>query len=268
MLTIFGGGGFIGAQYVDFYYSPFVGNIASVNAYDDYQAHSKDVLYLIQPYRYVEQPGESNLTLLTRVLDSWRRRADSKAGVFNLVSSAKVYGADDRYADEDTLCLPEGFYSNIRYCAERLLISYCAAYGLKYHIMRVSNAVGPKATGTPQKNVLPYLLRKLAAGETIEVQGDGSFYRDYIHVEDCVRALEFVMLCGAPDSIYNIGTGCPERFIDILVYAQQKMKSGSIVFVPEKVKPLSFSMNVDKLLGLGFTPEYTGELLYAALLPK
>lgn len=266
MLTIFGGKGFIGEQYVASFYDAAIGNIASVNAYDDYEAHSDDVLYLIQPYRYVEREGDSNLTVLTRVLDSWRR--GRYKGLFNLVSSAKVYGDHDRYADEETVCEPVGFYSHIRYCAERLLISYCAAYGLKYRILRVSNAVGAKATGTPQKNVLPYLLRKLAAGETIEVQGDGSFYRDYIHNEDCARALELAMTFGEANSIYNIGNGVTERFIDILGYAQHAMNSGRIVFVPQKVAPLSFSMNTAKLRGLGYVPKYTGERLYEALLPK
>jgi nucleoside-diphosphate-sugar epimerase len=268
MLTILGGRGYIGSQYVADYYDPAVGNIVSVNERADYGVHSKDVLYLIQPYQYNEVPGDSNLTVLTRVLENWRNRADSKDGVFNFVSSAKVYGMKDVWANENTLCRPEGFYSNIRFCAEKLITYYCEAYGLAYRILRISNAVGSKAHGTPQQNVLPYLLRRLAAGETIEIQGDGEFYRDYIHVEDCVRAIELVMRHGEVNTIYNIGNGVTYSFIEILKYAAATLQSGTIQFVPQKDVPLSFSVNTSKLQSLGYVPKYTGEALFEALLPR
>jgi nucleoside-diphosphate-sugar epimerase len=268
MLTVFGGHGFIGSQYVADYYDHAVGNIASVNTRADYEVHSKDVLYLIQPYSYAEVAGDSNLTLLTRVLDSWRRRSDSKNGVFNFVSSAKVYGNDRTFRHrEDFPCKPEGFYSNIRYCAERLLTLYCAAYGLHYRILRVVNAVGANAPGTAEQNVLHFLLNKLAAGETVEVQGNGKFFRDYIHVEDCSRAIESVMTRGDANSIYNIGNGESQCFVDILEYAVRRLGKGKIVFVPQKAPPLSFSINTDKLKSLGYVPKYTGEALYEVILP-
>jgi len=132
----------------------------------------------------------------------------------------------------------------------------------------VSNVVGSNAPGTIQQNVLSYLLLKLAANETLEIQGDGDFYRDYIHVEDCVRATELVMANGDTNTIYNIGNGITYSFIEILEYAAKTLKSGKIVFVPQKDLPLSFSVNTGKLRSLGYVPKYTGEKLFRALLPR
>lgn len=280
-LTIFGGKGFVGGQYVEDHYDAAIGNIVSINSRDDYEAHSKDVLYFISTihnFHIFDSPFldiDTNLTTLIKVLESWRKRPDSKDGVFNFVSSWLVYGNQDEPngVSEEAKCNPKGFYSITKRCAEQLLISYCETYGLKYRILRLSNVIGAgDKKVSAKKNGLQHMINKMINNEDIEVYGDGLFYRDYTHVSDCTRAIELVLCKGAVNEIYNIGNGKTWCFKDIITYAHRKLGStGKVSYVEPKefqkqVVVLSFYMNTDKLKNLGYAPEYTGEALYSALL--
>jgi nucleoside-diphosphate-sugar epimerase len=284
-LTILGGNGFVGGNYVKHFYDPAVGNIASVNARDDYEVHSKDVLNFISTvtnYNVFEQvllDINTNLITLMRILENWRKRSDSDEGVFNFISSWFVYGEQPSPLSvrEDAHCNPRGFYSITKRCAEQLLISYCETYNLHYRILRLGNVLGPgdKKVGA-KKNALQYMINLLAANKPIEIYGNGLFHRDYIHVDDCVRAIDLVIAKGEVDNIYNIGNGVGKftsAFRDIIMYAARELRSGSVItYVPAKkfhsiVQVATFGMDVSKLWALGYVPEYVGSRLYDTLLP-
>ena len=280
-LTIFGGKGFVGSAYVRAYYDAAIGNIVSINERDDLTVHSKDVLYLISTvhnYNVFHSPTldiETNLTTLIKVMESWRKRPDSKDGVFNFVSSWFVYGQQEQPhgVKEDAICDPKGFYSITKRCAEQLLISYCATYGLKYRILRLANVIGPgDKKVSAQKNALQYMTNQLEQGHDVEIYGDGRFYRDYIHVDDCARAIELVLSKGNTNEVYNIGNGKTWDFITILAYLKIRLDSPSMFrrIQPKefhrKVQITSFYMETGKLKSLGYKPEYTYAKLYNTLL--
>ena len=124
-LTVFGGRGFVGSEYLRQNYDAAIANIVSVNPRDDYEVHSKDVLYFISTihnFHVFDKPFldiETNLTTLVKVLESWRKRADSKDGVFNFISSWLVYGnqSEPNGVPETATCNPKGFYSITKRCA-------------------------------------------------------------------------------------------------------------------------------------------------------
>jgi nucleoside-diphosphate-sugar epimerase len=279
-LTIFGGHGFVGKHYTDMYYDAAIGNIVSINARNDYEVHSKDVLYLISTlhnYSVFDNPHldiDTNLTILINVLENWRKRKDAYEGVFNFISSWSVYGNQPSPVAEDSPCDPKGFYIITKRCAEQLLEAYCLAFGLHYRILRFANIVGPGDTKvSPKKNVLQYSINQLAAGKDVNLFGNGFFFRDFMHVDDCARAVETVITKGNINEIYNVGNGQTWYYRDILEHAQRSMKSpGNIVYsepseFQKKVPVSSFYMNVDKLKGLGFHPDYLGAKLYDSLIP-
>jgi nucleoside-diphosphate-sugar epimerase len=281
-LTILGGKGFVGSEYVRQYYDQAIGNIASVNKRDDYGVYSADVLYLISTvhnYHVFHNPYldiDTNLIVLINVLENWRHVMDQTGhyGVFNFISSWSVYGNQEPPVSETALCDPHGFYIITKRCAEQLLISYCETFGLKYRILRFANIVGPGDKPSVQKNLLQYNINLLSEGKDVELFGDGKFFRDFMHVSDCARAVETVMSKGATNEIYNIGNGKTWYYVDILKFAQNYMKSsGNIIFkepteFQRKVPVASFYMDVTKLRNLGFVPEYTSAKLYYSLLPE
>lgn len=282
MLTILGGGGFVGGNYVKNYYHHAVGNIASVNARDDYEAHSKDVLHFISTvhnYNVFDNPQldiDVNLKILVKVLESCRIRQEKtgEKGVFNFISSWSVYGnQQDPYGvKEDAICDPKGFYIITKRCAEQLLQSYCETFGLKYRILRLCNVVGPGDKASTKKNPLQYNLNRISKNEDVEFYGDGAFYRDFIHVEDAVAAIDLVISRGNENEIYNIGNGLTWDFKTIVSYAKKYLESTSqITFKPptefqKSIPVASFFCDNTKIRKLGYLPKYLDEVLYDAVI--
>lgn len=282
-LTIFGGKGFVGSAYTRAYYHHAIGNIANINERADYEVHSEDVLYLISTvhnynvFTDVHVDINTNLNLLMTVLENWRKYQDTtgKQGVFNFISSWSVYGNQETLpVAEDAPCDPKGFYIITKRCAEQLLVSYCQTFHLNYRILRLANVVGPGDKPSAQKNVLQHSIDQLAKNEDVTLFGDGNFHRDFIHVDDAVRALELVIRSGALNQAFNIGNGKTWPYHLILEFARMMLDStGHIVYkeatqFQKEVPVASFYMNVDKITNLGYFPLYTGSKLYNSLLPK
>jgi len=278
-LTVMGGKGFVGGQYVKDYYDAAIGNIASVNSKYDLKSYSPDVLYFISTvhnYNVFTNPTldiNTNLLTLMSALENWRLRGD--CGVFNFISSWFVYGDTPNPfgAKETDYCNPKGFYSITKRCAEQLVISYCDTFGLKYRILRLGNVVGPgNDKVSAQKNALQYMINLLKNNEEVQVYGTGLTFRDYIHVEDCSRAIELVITKGDVNGVYNVGNGQTWPLLHILKFAKEQLHSKSqITFVEPKVfhtkvQVESFFMDVEKLRHLGYEPWYVGESLYRRLL--
>jgi nucleoside-diphosphate-sugar epimerase len=271
-----GGRGFVGSNYVKAFYDPAVGNIASINGRDNYNVFSKDVLYFISTvhnYHVFDAPLrdiDTNLTTLVQVLESWRARPDARDGVFNFISSWFVYGGSKIRHDvhESEYCDPKGFYSITKRCAEQLLASYCATYGLKYRILRLANVLGDDLKASAKKNALQYMIGQLSRNEPVQIYGTGDFHRDYIHVNDCVTAIDLVITHGDLNQIYNIGNGKTWKFKDIIQHVRERLGSKSdVTFIEPKdfhkiVQSTSFYMNVDSLKGLGYIPTLTEETLW------
>lgn len=282
-LTIFGGRGFVGREYIKQYYHHAIGNIASVNSREDPYVYSEDVLYLISTvhnYHVFDNPQldiDTNLKMLVKTLGNWRtwQEHNEKKGVFNFISSWSVYGNQEHLpVPETAVCEPKGFYIITKRCAEQLLISYCETFDLKYRILRLANIVGPGDTkASPQKNVLQYSINQLAQGKDVELFGDGKFYRDFMHVEDCAEAIDWCLVKGRTNEVYNIGNGSPGFYYkDILERAKHLLQSsGSIVYkepteFQKRVPVKSFYMDVTKLMKLGFIPKYTEVKLFDAII--
>jgi nucleoside-diphosphate-sugar epimerase len=285
-LTIFGGRGFVGTRYVDTFYHHAIGNIAHINERSDYHVYSSDVLYLISTvdnynvFNNVHIDIDTNLTTLMTVLENWRAHqlATGERGVFNFISSWSVYGNQPVPVAETAPCDPKGFYIITKRCAEQLLISYCETYKLKYRILRLANVVGyGDGKVSDKKNTLQNAFNKLKRNEDVELYGDGAFYRDFIHVQDCVDAIELVMTRGEENAIYNVGNGSlygVEYYRDILQYAINLMHStGKVVYkqpteFQSKVPVSSFYMDVSKLERLGYNPKYKGYKIFKAMIQE
>jgi len=260
--TILGGKGFVGSEYVRRFSPSFV------NERNDYGIYTPDVLYFISTvtnhniFRDVHVDINTNLNVLTATLDNWRKRGEH--GVFNFISSWFVYGYGTGFTEESE-CHPEGFYSITKRCAEQLLECYCKTFNLKYRILRLANVIGPGDTKvSTEKNVLQYLINKMKKHETIQLVDGGMFYRDYIHVEDCVDAVHKVLSAGQVNTVYNIGNQRPMLFRDA-VYCAWLLTHSNSEIVEKEGTAHSFSMYADKLRELGYYPRYTGADLLKTL---
>jgi len=168
---------------------------------------------------------------------------------------------------EDSYCNPTGFYSITARAREQLLISYCMAFGIKYKILRLANVLGSKDTKvSKKKNALQYLIQRIVMDEPIELYDNGEFYRDYIDVRDCARAIKMCMESSLPYTIYNIASGKSSKFGDLIEFAVDYSGSKSTVWdkldKPEfhtLVQSKNISLSNVRLLETGYAPKYTIE---------
>lgn len=292
-LTVLGGHGFVGSNFVRHMLTPVdvILPLIFINDKLDYTVTSPNVINFISTvhnYNVFDDPYvdiHTNLNVLIKTLESWRnyliQNDHTDKGCYNFISSWFVYG-DQYNPSEDSFeipvggvpewarCEPKGFYSITKHCAEQLLISYCKTYNLNYRILRLGNVVGP---GDPKvserKNTLQYLINKLKVNEPVTIYNNGEFYRDYIHVSDCVKAIEMVINNGHLKEIYNIGNGKGWIFKDIIQYCKDQLGSTSEVnfsFSQGQTNNVhSFYMNIDKLRSLGYSPSYQASSLYQSL---
>lgn len=130
------------------------------------------------------------------------------AGVkrFVQVSTDEVYGslAEPVTADEHAPLHPGSPYAASKAAADLLCMAYANTYGMPVLITRCSNNYGPYQH--PEK-LLPLALSRALAGQSIPLYGDGLQQRDWLHVDDHCRALQFVLERGTVGTIYNIATG-------------------------------------------------------------
>ena len=78
-------------------------------------------------------------------------------------------------------------YGAAKRAGEALCAAYWATWGIEAVALRFSNAYGP---GSQDKaTVVASMLRRIRAGQPIEVSGDGEQCRDFLHVDDLVHAV-------------------------------------------------------------------------------
>lgn len=146
-----------------------------------------------------------NLIATVRLLEIMR-----SAGVRKMVylsSGGTVYGVPqtDPMAEDHPLN-PISSYGIVKVAIENYLFMERQHHGLDYVILRASNPYGPRQGHTGIQGLIGTHLWRLARKEQIEIWGDGSIVRDFIHVQDmadlCRRAL-----ISEKTGVFNAGSG-------------------------------------------------------------
>ncbi len=254
-ISVFGGTGFIGGNFCNLYPEDVVLVPRESKSFETNQ-----VLYFISTttnqnvFYNLNIDIDTNLSLLVSVLNNCRE----KDVTFNFISSGFVYGNDVINAKETDCCNPTGFYSITKRCAEQLLISFCKTFGVRYRILRIGNVYGADKTISTGKNVLGYMIQLLKKDENINLYDNGYFLKDYMFVDDVCRAIKCIIDFGETNEIYNICSGEPIIFREIIFNLKEKLYSKSNVngiSIPEEQKFIqikNMTLNNEKLKNLDF----------------
>jgi UDP-glucose 4-epimerase len=144
-------------------------------------------------------------TALTHHVVEAMRRTETHRILY--ASGSGVYGdLGEMEADEDHGPLvPVSTYGASKLAGEVLIASYCFMFGLSGCVFRFGNVVGSRQTHGVG---FDFVRRLLADSEELQILGDGSQSKSYIHVLDVVEA---VLLAGEktvePFRAYNVATG-------------------------------------------------------------
>ena len=106
--------------------------------------------------------------------------------------------------DEDYPVRPLSPYGISKHAVELYLNSAYANFGLNYTVLRYANIYGPRQN--PNAGVISVFTELVLEGKHPTIFGDGGSTRDYVFVEDAVRA-NLLVLDAGHGQIYNIGTG-------------------------------------------------------------
>jgi dTDP-glucose 4,6-dehydratase len=123
---------------------------------------------------------------------------------FHHISTDEVFGSlgETGRFSESTPYDPRSPYSASKAASDHLVRAWHHTYGLPVVITNCSNNYGPWQY--PEK-LIPVVILKAAAGESIPVYGDGLNVRDWLYVEDHVDALLLAATKGKAGDTYCIG---------------------------------------------------------------
>jgi UDP-glucose 4-epimerase len=183
---------------------------------------------------------------------------------FVFSSSGTVYGnVAEPCGEMDLGHLPISLYGASKFAGESLIAAYCECFAMHATICRFGNVVGPRGT---HGAILDFCKKLALHPEYLDVLGDGTQAKPYLHVTDCVRGILHV-LDHATDNpaVYNLAP--PDwtsvRRIAEIVVATSPFKKARIEFgstpqgwpgdVPRsRLKP-------EKLAELGFRVRFTSD---------
>jgi dTDP-glucose 4,6-dehydratase len=164
--------------------------------------------------RSIDGPGtfiDTNIVGTYRLLEAARRywqKLDPprRSGFrFHQVSTDEVFGDLPLNAGifiEESPYRPSSPYSASKAAADHLVLAWHHTYGLPVIVSNTSNNYGPHQF--PEK-LIPLMILNGAEGKPLPVYGRGDNVRDWIHVDDHVRALVMILTQGRVGEKYNVG---------------------------------------------------------------
>ncbi len=169
------------------------------------------------PAAFIETNIQGTYALLQAAREYWDTLpAANKASFrFHHVSTDEVFGAlgDTGLFTETTPYNPRSPYSASKAASDHLVRAWHETYGLPVLLTNCSNNYGPFQF--PEK-LVPLTILKALRGESLPVYGKGENIRDWLYVDDHVRAILAVLERGAVGETFNIGGNSERKNLDVV----------------------------------------------------
>ncbi len=188
--------------------------------------------------RSIENPGiflKTNIIGTQVLMDACRKYGIRR---YHQVSTDEVYGdlpldRPDLFFTEETPIHTSSPYSSSKAGADLLVLAYYRTYGLPVSISRCSNNYGPYHF--PEK-LIPLMISRALADESLPVYGKGENIRDWLYVEDHCAAIDLVMRKGREGEVYNIGGHNEKSNLDVVKTILKKLNKPEslITFVTDR----------------------------------
>jgi dTDP-glucose 4,6-dehydratase len=225
------------------------------------------------PAAFVQTNVVGTQVLLEAARTYWDNLSGDQKDDFRFlhVSTDEVYGelGETGAFTEETPYDPSSPYSASKAGADHLVRAWHRTYDLPVLITNCSNNYGPYQH--PEK-LIPVVILNALDGEPLPVYGTGENVRDWLYVEDHVRALLRVLRDGQVGETYNVGGDCEKQNIavvrqicDILDERRPEALSGShhdlITFVEDRPgHDWRYAIDAGKIRAdLGWAPQVSFE---------
>lgn len=169
------------------------------------------------PAAFIQTNVVGTLALLEAARDYWRELPEDRRAAFRFlhVSTDEVYGSlgPEGLFTETTAYAPNSPYSASKAASDHLVRAFHHTWGLPVLTTNCSNNYGPYQF--PEK-LIPLVIARAVAGDSLPVYGDGSNVRDWLYVKDHCAAIRRVLEAGRVGEVYNIGGNAERRNIEVV----------------------------------------------------
>ncbi|MGH2647657.1 MAG: dTDP-glucose 4,6-dehydratase [Ginsengibacter sp.] len=168
---------------------------------------------ITDPLAFVKTNVLGTVSLLQVAKDAWKD--DYTGKLFYHVSTDEVYGSlgEEGFFTEETAYDPRSPYSASKASSDHFVSAYYHTYNLPVIISNCSNNYGPYHF--PEK-LIPLCIHNIINNKPLPIYGKGLNVRDWLFVEDHVRAIDTIFHNGKPGETYNIGGHNEWKNIDII----------------------------------------------------
>ena len=211
---------------------------------------------------------EQNTIGTYNVLESMRLSSSAKRICF--ASSAAALGEPDVFPTPEDLKNPiqTSLYGASKMAGEGLVSAYCNAFNIEGYCFRFVSLLGPRY---PHGHVFDFVKKLINDPSRLDILGDGTAQKSYLHINDCISALMLVCedirpakMYQHPFEIYNLGM---EEYIEV-------SKSAQLIANELGLKPNFYFgegrrgwigdnpfvlLDISKIKKLGWIPSYTIE---------
>lgn len=194
---------------------------------------------ILDPFIFAKTNIMGTLTLLQAAKDYWESLPEKYDGkLFYHISTDEVYGALEMthpdgipapfetkasamshkaygtvFFTEESKYNPHSPYSASKASSDHFVRAYRDTYGMPVIITNCSNNYGPYQF--PEK-LIPLFINNICNNRPLPVYGNGENIRDWLYVEDHVRAMDMIFHKGKPGETYNIGGFNEWKNIDLV----------------------------------------------------
>ncbi len=168
---------------------------------------------IADPLAFVHTNIVGTMVLLQVAKDFWKKDFNEK--LFYHISTDEVYGSlgNEGCFTEQTSYDPRSPYSASKASSDHLVRAFYHTYKLPVVISNCSNNYGPYHF--PEK-LIPLCINNILHSKPLPVYGKGENVRDWLYVEDHVKAIDLIFHKGRVGETYNIGGHNEWKNIDII----------------------------------------------------
>ena len=165
------------------------------------------------PFSFAQTNVMGTLSLLQAAKSYWKNNFKNK--LFYHVSTDEVYGSlgETGYFTENTNYDPHSPYSASKASSDHFVRAFSDTYGLPIVISNCSNNYG--SFQFPEK-LIPLFINNIVNNKPLPIYGKGENVRDWLFVNDHVRAIDLIFHKGKLNETYNIGGFNEWKNIDLI----------------------------------------------------
>jgi len=284
-ILVTGGSGFIGQHIAEMFASeehdvividkrkntwPFLYNNIllvkeDIRNYDQIKNYFEDVDYIFHEAALVSVPDsmkKPNLTIdnnINGTVNILKAAVEKNVKKIIFASSCAIYGMNDKIPlNENEKAYPLSPYAISKLSAEYFLKMYNEEFGIKTTSLRYFNVYGPRQEYSSQYSaVISIFVNNALQDKDLIVYGDGSQTRDFVYIDDVVKANKMVMN-QEDGKIFNVGFGEKASISELAKEIIELTNSDSkIIYKQARYGEVKHSLaDITKISQIGFKPEF------------